>query len=95
MKGVIHDIIDSSIFSLYNLIYRNVKEVEAPKIKEKVGLSIAYLDKIKPIQLLENSEALPKDIQVLVEETDDPNKREVIVIMPDLTVHSGIVEFEP
>ena len=95
MKGAIHDIIDSSISSLYNLIYRNVKEVEVPKIKEKVGLSIDYLDKIKPIQLLENSEALPKNIQVLVEETDDPNKRKVIVIMPDLTVHSGIVEFEP
>lgn len=95
MKGAIHDIIDSSISSLYNLIYRNVKEVEVPKIKEKVGLSIAYLDNIKPIQLLENSEALPKDIQVFVEETDDPNKREVIVIIPDLTVHSGIVEFEP
>lgn len=95
MKGPIHDIIDSSISSLHNLIYRNVKEVEAPKIKEKVGLSIAYLDIIKPIQLLENSEALPKGIQVLVEETDDPNKRKVIVIMPDLTVHNGIVAFEP
>ena len=94
-KGRIRNIIDSSISNLYILIYRNVKEVEAPKIKEKVGLSIAYLDKIKPIQLLENSEDLPKDIQVLVEETDDPNKRKVIVIMPDLTVHSGIVEFEP
>ena len=95
MKGAIHDIIDSSISSLHNLIYRNVKEVEVPKIKEKVGLSIAYLDKIKPIQLLENSEALPKGIQVLVEGTDDPHKRKVVVIMPDLTVHSGIVEFEP
>ena len=95
MKGAIHDIIDSSISSLHNLIYRNVKEVETPIIKEKVGLSIAYLDKIKPIQLLENSEALPKGIQVLVEGTDAPHKRKVVVIMPDLTVHSGIVEFEP
>lgn len=95
VKGAVRDMIDSSIASVYDLIYRGVKEVEKPIFKEKVGLSIAYLDNIKPIQLLENSEALPKDIQVFVEETDDPNKREVIVIMPDLTVHSGIVEFEP
>lgn len=86
---------DGLMFMLYGSIYRGVKEVEKPIIKEKVGLSIAYLDKIKPIQLLENSEALPEDIQVLVERTYDPNKRKVIVIMPDLTVHSGIVEFEP
>lgn len=83
------------MFMLYGSIYRGVKEVEKPIFKEKVGLSIAYLDKINPIQLLENSEALPKDIQVFVEKTYDPNKRKVIVIMPDLTVHSGIVEFEP
>ena len=95
MKGAIRDIIDSSISSLYYLIYRGVNEVEKPIFKEKVGLSIAYLDKINPIQLLENSEALPKGIQVLVEGTDDPHKRKVVVIMPDLTVHSGIVEFEP
>ena len=94
-KGLIRNIIDFLISNLNNVIYRDVKEVEEPKIKEKVGLSIAYLDIIKPTQLLENSEALPKDIQVQVEETDDPNKRKVIVIMPDLTVHSGIVEFEP
>lgn len=94
-KGLIRNIIDSLISNINNLIYRDVKEVEEPKIKEKVGLSIAYLDKIKPIHLLENSEALPKGIKVSVEETDDPNKRKVIVIMPDLTVHSGIVEFEP
>ena len=95
MKGAIRDIIDSSISSLYYLIYRGVNEVEKPIFKEKVGLSIAYLDKINPIQLLENSEALPKGIQVLVEGTDDPHKRKVVVIMPDLIVHSGIVEFEP
>lgn len=100
-EGWIRGKIDVSISSLYNLIYQDVNEVEEPnikkkvEIKEKVGLSIAYLDKIEPIQLLENSEALPKGIQVLVERTYDPNKRKVIVIMPDLTVHSGIVEFEP
>ena len=94
-KGRIRNIIDSSISNLYNLIYRNVKEVEVPKIIEKVGLSIAYLYKLNPIHLLENSEALPKDIKVLVEKVKQPNKCKVIVIMPDLTVHSGIVEFEP
>ena len=95
VKGAARDIIDSSIASVYDLIYRGVKEVEKPIFKEKVGLSIAYLDKINPIQLLENSEALPKGIQVFFEGTDAPHKRKVVVIMPDLTVHSGIVEFEP
>lgn len=83
------------MFMLYGSIYRGVKEVEKPIFKEKVGLSIAYLDKINPIHLLENSEALPKDIKVSVEKVNQPNKCKVIVIMPDLTVHSGIVEFEP
>ena len=95
VKGAVRDMIDSSIASIYDLIYRDVKEVEKPIFKEKVGLSIAYLDEIKPVQLLENSGALPKDIKVLVEKVNQPNKCKVIVIMPDLTVHSGIVEFEP
>ena len=83
---------------LYDMIYKDVYDyvLVTPSIKEKVRLSISYANKIDPKSLVENMADLPDETKVFIERIDEINKKcRVIVIMPDLTVHSGIVEFEP
>ena len=83
---------------LYDMIYKDVYDyvLVTPSIKEKVRLSISYADKIDPKLLVENMADLPDETKVFIEKINRIKKTcRVVVVMPDLTVHSGIVKFEP
>lgn len=84
--------------NIYDKIYRDTIEYSSvsPSIIKKVGLSISHVDKIEPKLLVKNMEDLPKETTVFIEKVDKSKKTcTIVVVMPDLTVHSGIVEFEP
>ena len=84
--------------NIYDKIYRDTIEYSSvsPSIIKKVELSISHVDKIEPKLLVKNMEDLPKETTVFIEKVDKSKKTcTIVVVMPDLTVHSGIVEFEP
>jgi hypothetical protein len=83
---------------LYDKIYDDVLECNLvlPVIVEKIGLSISSAHKIEPKLLVKNMEDLPKETTVFIEKVNKIKKTcNVVVVMPDLTIHSGIVKFEP
>lgn len=83
---------------LYDMIYKDVNDyvLVTPSIKEKVRLSISHANRIDPKLLVKNMEDLPDETKVFIEKINRIKKTcRVVVVMPDLTIHSGIVEFEP
>ena len=83
---------------LYDMIYKDVNDyvLVTPSIKEKVRLSISRANRIDPKLLVKNMEDLPDETKVFIEKINRIKKTcRVVVVMPDLTIHSGIVEFEP
>lgn len=84
--------------NIYDKIYRGIIEYSSvsPSIIKKVELSISHVDKIAPKLLVKNMEDLPKETTVFIEKVNKSKKTcNVVVVMPDLTIHRGIVEFEP
>lgn len=84
--------------NIYDKIYRDTIEYSSvsPSIIKKVELSISHVDKIAPKLLVKNMEDLPKETTVFIEKVNKSKKTcNVVVVMPDLTIHRGIVEFEP